>query len=60
MFQFLSGVRRELYNITWADRKQVALTTVMVVIMVVIMAVYFLLLDSFFSWLVKFILKSVG
>lgn len=44
-FQFAQEVRQEVSKVTWPTRKEVWITTVMVLIMVTLAAIFFLLTD---------------
>lgn len=54
--EFIRQVRLEVSKVTWPTRKETMITTIMVFIMVAIMAVFFLLVDLFWSWSVTQIL----
>ena len=43
--QFISQVRSEVAKVTWPTRREVALTSVMVVIMTTLTATFFFLVD---------------
>jgi preprotein translocase subunit SecE len=51
--QFVRQVRQEVAKVTWPTRKETTISTMMVFIMVVIAAVFFLLVDQIFAWIVK-------
>ena len=55
--QFVRQVRNECKKISWANRKEVIMSTVMVFVMVAIMGVFFLLVDQVISWLIKLIVR---
>jgi preprotein translocase subunit SecE len=48
--QFLQQVRSEVGKITWPSRREVMLTTVMVLVMATLAAVFFSLVD----WVIRF------
>jgi preprotein translocase subunit SecE len=48
--EFVQEVRDEARKITWPSRKELIVSTVMVMIMVVAAAVFFLVVDAFLSW----------
>ncbi len=53
--QFLQQVRTEVGKVTWPNRREVVLTTIMVFIMAALTATFFSLIDV----LIKFGLSSV-
>lgn len=44
-FQFAQEVRQEVSKVTWPTRKEVWITTIMVLIMVTLAAIFFMLTD---------------
>jgi preprotein translocase subunit SecE len=54
--EFIKEVRQEVAKVTWPTRKEVAITTVMVLIMVVLASLFFLVADQILSWLVSAVL----
>ena len=53
---FMQEVRHEAAKITWPSRKEVLITTVMVLIMVAFASIFFLLVDQSLSRIVRFVL----
>jgi len=53
--QFFRQVRQEVAKVTWPSRKETGISTAMVLVMVVFASVFFLLIDQFFAWAVKWI-----
>ena len=53
---FMQEVRHEVAKITWPSRKEVWITTLMVLIMVAFASVFFLLVDQSLSRIVRFVL----
>ena len=53
---FIQEVRQETAKVTWPTRKEVWITTVMVLIMVAFASVFFLLVDQVLSHIVRFVL----
>ena len=51
--QFVKQVRQEVAKVTWPNRKETTVSTLMVFAMVALAAVFFLLVDQFFAWSVK-------
>ena len=55
-FEFIQEVRQEVAKVTWPTRKEVMITTAMVLVMVVVASLFFLVVDQVISWLVGQIL----
>lgn len=53
---FMQEVRQEVAKVTWPTRKEVSITTLMVLIMVALASIFFLLVDQSLSWLVRLVL----
>ncbi|TKD18117.1 preprotein translocase subunit SecE [Rhodobacter capsulatus] len=53
--QFLSQVRSEVGKITWPNRREVVLTTVMVLTMAMVAAIFFSLVD----WVINLGIKAM-
>ena len=54
--QFIRQVRQETAKVTWPTRKETAVTTIMVFIMVALAAVFFLVVDQVFAYIVGLVL----
>ncbi len=54
---FVQEVRQETAKVTWPTRKEVMITTVMVLIMVTVASLFFLLADQILGWLVSELLR---
>ena len=54
---FLQEVRQETAKVTWPTRKEVMITTVMVLIMVTLASLFFLVADQLLGWLVSELLR---
>ena len=48
--EFVQEVREEARKITWPTRKEIMISTVMVMIMVAIASVFFLVVDFILKW----------
>ena len=48
--EFVQEVREEARKITWPSRREVMVSTVMVMIMVTMAAVFFLVVDAMLKW----------
>ena len=55
-FKFIQSVKQEAFRVTWPTRKDVFLGTLMVFLMATIAAVFFLLLDQIYRFLLDIIL----
>ncbi len=58
--EYVRQVRQETSKVTWATRKETAVTTLTVFVMVVLAAVFFLGVDSIISFVVQLILGIGG
>jgi preprotein translocase subunit SecE len=58
--QFIRQVRQEVSKVTWATRKEVIVTSVMVFILGAIAATFFFGVDSAISYILMRIFKGVG
>ena len=54
--KFIQGVKQEAFKVSWATRKEVALGSFMVFVLATIAAIFFLLLDQFYKFLLDIIL----
>lgn len=54
--EFMQEVRQETNKVTWPTRKEVGITTLMVVIFMVVSAIFFWVADSIIRWAVNFLL----
>ncbi len=52
-FQFVQEVRQEVAKVTWPTRKEVWVTTLMVIVMVALASIFFLIADQVIGWMVK-------
>jgi len=55
-FKFIQSVKQEAFRVTWPTRKDVLLGTLMVFALATIAAVFFLLLDQIYRFLLDIIL----
>ena len=51
--QFARQVRQEVAKVTWPSRKETGISTLMVFIMVVVAALFFMVVDQLFAWIVR-------
>ena len=54
--KFIQGVKQEAYKVTWSTRKEVMIGSFMVFVLASIAAVFFLLLDQIYKFLLDLIL----
>jgi len=54
--KFIQSVKQEAFRVTWPTRKDVTLGTVMVFLLATIAAIFFLLLDQIYKFLLDIIL----
>lgn len=55
-FKFLQEVRAEGDKVTWPNRRETFITTIMVFIMVTLMAIFFLISDQIIRIIITYIL----
>ena len=58
--QFLRQVRQETSKVTWPTRKELTVTTVMVLIMVALSALFFFVVDQLLSLGVEMLFGLLG
>ena len=58
--QFFRQVKQEVSKVSWATRKEVIVTSVMVLIMGGLAAVFFFATDSFVSFLLRKLIIGLG
>ncbi|MFO1035080.1 MAG: preprotein translocase subunit SecE [Hyphomicrobiales bacterium] len=58
--EFFREVRDESRKITWPSRRELTISTLMVVAMVVIASVFFLGVDAILKWVVDYIILGLG
>ena len=54
--RFIQGVKQEAFKVTWATKKEVMLGSVMVFLLASVAAIFFLLLDQIYKFLLDVIL----
>ena len=55
--QFVRQVRQELQKVTWPQRKDVLISSAIVILLVFLFAIFFLLTDQLWSFLIKKIIE---
>lgn len=56
-FEFMQQVRQEANKVTWPTRKEVGITSLLVVIFMVVSAIFFFAADSLIRWGVQTLLS---
>jgi preprotein translocase subunit SecE len=56
-FEFMQQVRQEANKVTWPTRKEVGITSMMVVIFMIVSAIFFFAADSVIRWGVQTLLS---
>ena len=54
--KFIQGVKQEAFKVTWPTRKEVAIGSLMVFVLASLAALFFLLLDQIYKFLLDIIL----
>ena len=54
--KFIQSVKQEAYRVTWPTRKDVMIGTLMVFVLATLAAIFFLLLDQIYRFLLDIIL----
>ena len=54
--KFIQGVKQEAFKVTWPTRKEVVLGSLMVFVLASLAAIFFLLLDQIYKFLLDVIL----
>ena len=54
--KFIQGVKQEAFKVTWATRKEVMIGSLMVFALASVAAIFFLLLDQIYKFLLDVIL----
>ena len=55
-FKFVQSVKQEAFKVTWPNRKEVMLGTLMVFVLATLASLFFLLLDQIYRFLLDIIL----
>ncbi|NJM31267.1 MAG: preprotein translocase subunit SecE [Rhizobiales bacterium] len=58
-FQFLQEVREEGAKIAWPSRKEIIVSTIMVLIMVALASLFFLAVDAVIKWVVDTVIVGI-
>jgi preprotein translocase subunit SecE len=59
-YEFIQQVRREVAKVTWPNRKETTVTTMMVIGFVFLAALFFLVVDEVLSVVVRYVLGIGG
>ena len=55
-FKFIQGVKQEAFKVTWPTRREVLIGSMMVFVLATLAAIFFLLLDRIYRFLLNLIL----
>ena len=55
--QFVRQVRQEMSKVTWADKKDVFISSAIVIILIALFSIFFLLTDQIWSFAIKKIIQ---
>lgn len=58
--KFVREVRSEASKVTWPTRKEVMVSSALVVVMTIVAAIFFIIVDNISQWLVQLILGLGG
>ncbi|PPR45671.1 MAG: Protein translocase subunit SecE [Alphaproteobacteria bacterium MarineAlpha5_Bin8] len=55
--QFVRQVRQEMQKVTWPERKDIFISSAIVILLIVLFSIFFLLTDQIWSFLIKWIIQ---
>ena len=55
--QFVRQVREELSKVTWPEKKDTFISSVIVILLIIVFSIFFLLTDQVWSFLIKKIIQ---
>ena len=55
-FKFIQGVKQEMFKVTWPTKREVLIGSLMVFALATIAAIFFLLIDQIYKFLLDIIL----
>ena len=55
--QFVRQIRSELSKVTWPERKDTFISSVIVIVLIMLFSIFFLLTDQVWSFLIKKIIQ---
>ena len=55
--QFVRQVRQEISKVTWADKRDIFISTAIVIVLIILFSLFFLLTDQIWSFLIKKIIQ---
>ena len=56
--QFVRQVRQELSKVTWPDKRDTFISSVIVIFLIILFSIFFLLTDQLWAFLIKFIIQT--
>ncbi len=58
--QFVKQVRHEIAKVAWPSRRETTVSTAMVFVMVSMAAIFFMVVDQVFAWMIKLLFGLGG
>jgi len=55
--QFVRQVRQELSKVTWPDKRDTFISSVIVIVLIILFSIFFLLTDQLWAFLIKHIIQ---
>jgi|TARA_B100001245_G_scaffold231495_1_gene212408 preprotein translocase subunit SecE len=55
--QFVREVRQELSKVTWADKKDTFISSIIIIVLIILFSIFFLLSDQVWSFLIRKIIN---
>ena len=55
--QFVRQVRQELSKVTWPDKRDTFISSVIVIVIIILFSIFFLLTDQLWAFLIKHIIQ---
>ena len=55
--QFVRQVRQELSKVTWPEKKDTFISSVVVIVLIILFSIFFLLTDQIWSFVIKKIIQ---
>ena len=56
--QFVRQVRQELSKVTWPDKRDTFISSVIVIVLIILFSIFFLLTDQLWAFLIKIIIQT--
>ena len=55
--QFVRQVRQELSKVTWPDKRDTFISSIIVIVLIILFSIFFLLTDQLWAFLIKHIIQ---